>query len=83
MMPEVDGFAVLEELQGDPDLRTIPVIVLTARRLSAEERRTLSERVLALLGKSEYSGEELQRLVAGAMGEGDGKLVAVSAPQSG
>lgn len=30
MMPEMDGYQVLERLQGDPDLRHIPVIVISA-----------------------------------------------------
>ena len=39
MMPLVDGFAVLGRLQARPDLRTIPVIMLTAR---GQERDVLS-----------------------------------------
>ena len=39
MMPLVDGFAVLGRLRANPDLRTIPVIMLTAR---GEERDVLS-----------------------------------------
>jgi signal transduction histidine kinase/DNA-binding response OmpR family regulator len=68
IMPGVDGLAVLEQLQDDDETRTIPVIVLTARRLSAEERRSISQRVTALLGKTEYSAEELRRLVAQSIG---------------
>jgi CheY-like chemotaxis protein len=63
IMPGVDGFAVLERLQGDPETRTIPVIVLTARRLSAGERHALLERTVSLLDKSAYSPDELRRLV--------------------
>jgi DNA-binding response OmpR family regulator len=39
MMPLVDGFAVLGRLRANPDLRTIPVIMLTAR---GEERDVMS-----------------------------------------
>jgi DNA-binding response OmpR family regulator len=39
MMPLVDGFAVLGRLKANPDLRTIPVIMLTAR---GQERDVLS-----------------------------------------
>jgi two-component system response regulator MtrA len=39
MMPLVDGFAVLGRLKAHPDLRTIPVIMLTAR---GQERDVLS-----------------------------------------
>jgi CheY-like chemotaxis protein len=63
IMPGVDGFAVLERLQGDPETRTIPVIVLTARRLSAGERHILLERTVSLLDKNAYSPDELRRLV--------------------
>ena len=31
LMPNMDGFAVLRELQADPDLADIPVVLLTAR----------------------------------------------------
>lgn len=29
-MPKVDGFEVLDAIKGDPDLRSIPVVVLTS-----------------------------------------------------
>jgi CheY-like chemotaxis protein len=59
---------VLERLQGDPATRSIPVIVLTARQLSSEERNQLSSRAVSLLLKSAYSGDELRRLVSEAVG---------------
>ena len=31
LMPSMDGFAVLKELQADPNLADIPVVLLTAR----------------------------------------------------
>jgi signal transduction histidine kinase len=37
MMPVLDGLALLRELRSDPDLRTVPVIVLSAR--AGEEAR--------------------------------------------
>lgn len=68
VMPNVDGVAVLEQLSADAETRKIPVIVLTARTLSVEERRAITQRVTALLGKTEYSAEELRRLVAHSIG---------------
>jgi CheY-like chemotaxis protein len=68
VMPRVDGFEVLERLQADASTRSIPVIVLTARQLSREERNQLSSRAVALLLKSAYSGDELRRLVREAVG---------------
>jgi signal transduction histidine kinase/DNA-binding response OmpR family regulator len=69
MMPDVDGFAVLEQLQADAETRLIPVIVLTAKRLSDDERQRLRERSVSLLEKSSYSAAELRRLVRGALSE--------------
>ena len=68
MMPKLDGFAVLERLQEDPELRRIPVIVLTARALLASERSLLQRRAINLLEKNDYSGEELRGLVQRAIG---------------
>ena len=34
-MPKVDGLEVLRQLKGDPDMRTMPIVVLTSSR---EER---------------------------------------------
>ena len=38
MMPDVDGFAVLEDLKADDKLRDVPVIVVTAKELTDAER---------------------------------------------
>jgi signal transduction histidine kinase/DNA-binding response OmpR family regulator len=69
VMPNVDGFSVLERLQESQDNRMIPVVVLTAHRLDPQERAWLRERSIALLAKSEYSAQELRRLVLQAVGE--------------
>jgi CheY-like chemotaxis protein len=67
VMPKLDGFHVLERLQADPETRFLPVIVLTARQLSTEERAMLRERATSLLEKSAYSPQELRRLVERAL----------------
>jgi signal transduction histidine kinase/DNA-binding response OmpR family regulator len=71
IMPRLDGFAVLERLQEAPETRSIPVVVLTARRLDLGERIWLRTRALAVLEKSGYSARELRRLVVKALGETD------------
>jgi CheY-like chemotaxis protein len=68
IMPRLDGFAVLERLHADPELSSIPVLVLTARQLTAAERQALAVRTVALLEKSEYSAIELRRLIDQALG---------------
>jgi CheY-like chemotaxis protein len=52
MMPEVDGFEFLARLREDKDLREIPVVVLTAKALTEDERTFLAERTMLILSKS-------------------------------
>jgi PAS domain S-box-containing protein len=67
MMPGLDGFHVLERLQENPESKLLPVVVLTARRLSTTERELLRQGTVALLEKSAYSPQELRRLVDRAL----------------
>jgi YesN/AraC family two-component response regulator len=65
MMPELDGFAVLEALQAKVQLRNIPVIVLTARVLDETDFERLSRGVTAVLSKGVFSTQEmLERIQA-------------------
>ncbi|MHB8578169.1 MAG: response regulator, partial [Dehalococcoidia bacterium] len=59
LMPELDGFAVVEALRERAEWRTIPVVVITARELSAADRQRLSGGVARILTKGAYSREEL------------------------
>ncbi len=67
MMPEVDGFGVLEALQADEELQEIPVIVVTAKELTPDERARLSGHIQALLQKGAFTDEELLREIGGAI----------------
>jgi PAS domain S-box-containing protein len=42
MMPEMDGFEFIRQLRQHPQWRSLPVIVLTAKDLTAEERQWLN-----------------------------------------
>ncbi|HEX6287787.1 MAG TPA: response regulator [Herpetosiphonaceae bacterium] len=68
MMPEVDGFAVLECLESNPETRHIPVIVLTAKDLTNQERELLNQRVSSLLTKGFTSAGELLAKVSELLG---------------
>jgi len=59
MMPEVDGFAVLEHLRHHPVYRQIPVVVVTAMELTATDQERLDGSVLQILQKGVYSRDEL------------------------
>jgi AraC-like DNA-binding protein len=58
MMPEMDGMAVLHAMQSDKRLQGIPVIVLTAQRLSGEEMALMNQGVVAVLGKGLFTAAE-------------------------
>lgn len=66
----------LVELHVNPDWRDIPVIVLTAKDLTAEDRRVLSGRVERILEKDAWSHDQLvglvHKLAAGADAGGSG-----------
>jgi CheY-like chemotaxis protein len=60
MMPEMDGFAFLDALRAEgPDFAAIPVVVLTAKDLTADERGFLSGRVQETLRKGAEQRENL------------------------
>ncbi|GAA4877583.1 hybrid sensor histidine kinase/response regulator [Kitasatospora terrestris] len=52
---EVDGYRVLAELRADPELRHIPVVVLTSASLTAADRGRLAH-ARAVLSKSGLTG---------------------------
>jgi PAS domain S-box-containing protein len=63
MMPVMDGFAVLEHIRDDFRLREVPVVVVTAKDLSAEDRDMLRG-ARAILERSAYTRRELVDIVA-------------------
>jgi CheY-like chemotaxis protein len=63
MMPEMDGFQFLEEVRKHEAWRSIPVIVITAKTLTVEDRQRLNGSVEKILQKGAYSREELIREV--------------------
>jgi signal transduction histidine kinase/DNA-binding LacI/PurR family transcriptional regulator/AraC-like DNA-binding protein len=58
MMPELDGFGVLETMQADERTRAIPVVVLTAQLLTQEDMARLNRGVAAVLEKGLFSTDE-------------------------
>ena len=59
MMPEMDGFAVVNALQGEAGWRDIPVIVITARDLDAHDRERLNSGVQSVLVKETFRPADL------------------------
>ncbi|HEY9632506.1 MAG TPA: response regulator [Coleofasciculaceae cyanobacterium] len=59
MMPEMDGFTFVHELQQHESWRSIPVVVLTARDITPEDRQQLNGYVENILQKGAYTCEAL------------------------
>ena len=59
LMPQMNGFEFLAELQTRPEWRSIPVVVVTAKDLTAEEHARLSGQVSEVLRKGAYTRERL------------------------
>ncbi|MBS1965104.1 MAG: response regulator [Chloroflexi bacterium SZAS-1] len=58
-LPDMDGVQVIEAIRSTPAHRTAPIIVLTAKDLSASEREQLSGSVNRIIAKGMYRSEEL------------------------
>ena len=55
MMPEVDGFMVVDRLRENPQTQSIPVIILTAKIVTPEERARLNGYISAIAEKSDLN----------------------------
>ena len=69
MMPEMDGFQLVAALQENLAWRDIPVVVVTALDLSAEDRRRLNGGVEHILFKHASTPSELMARVGALMAE--------------
>ncbi|MDQ3582312.1 MAG: response regulator [Pseudomonadota bacterium] len=61
MMPEMDGFTFIEALRQNEAWRSIPVVVVTAKDLTADDHARLNGQVQQVLHKGSYSRDELLR----------------------
>ena len=58
IMPEMDGFMVLEQMQANDACRNIPVIVLTSQNLTEEDTLRLNRCATSVLSKGIYTSQE-------------------------
>lgn len=59
LMPEMDGFDVIRELQKHEKWAQIPVIIVTAKELTQEERDFLMNSSKVVLQKNSYNRQQL------------------------
>jgi CheY-like chemotaxis protein len=67
MMPKMDGFEFLDELRARPDWRDIPVVVITAKELTDQDRSRLNGGVERIIQKS--GRDEMLRRLTGELGK--------------
>jgi len=67
MMPVMDGFEFLAAMRTNPEWQHIPVIVITAKDLTPEEREQLSGVVEDVFEKNAYTREQLLEQVRSAV----------------
>jgi PAS domain S-box-containing protein len=69
MMPKVSGFDVVEALNAQPDTARIPIVVVTAKHITAEDRATLHGHVATIMDKAEFDAArfmaEVRRALSG------------------
>ncbi len=67
VMPEMDGFEFLAAFRAHEAWRGVPVLVVTARDLTDEDRQRFNGGVERVIQKGGYAGEDLLREVAEAL----------------
>jgi threonine synthase len=58
MMPEMDGFSVIDALKADEKTASIAIIVVTAKELTEDEKNRLKGRIHTLMQKGEFLSDE-------------------------
>ncbi|MHB1123968.1 MAG: response regulator [Ramlibacter sp.] len=73
MMPEVSGFDVVERLKDSPETATIPVVVVTAKTLTAQDKAMLNGLVAVVLQKAAFNHGRFVNEVRRAIGVKNGE----------
>lgn len=68
MMPEMDGFELLERLKAQPHTAHVPVVVVTAKTLTPEEWKRLEGHITRLMTKGDLLSEDLLSEISRALG---------------
>jgi len=59
MMPEVSGFDVVQALHADDSTREIPIMILTGKNLTEDDKRQLNGHVAAILERGSTGATDL------------------------
>ncbi len=67
MMPDFDGFKIIDAIKADEATHNMPIIVLTAKELTVQERERLSGQIDSLLQKGSFMDEDLLQSIVRAL----------------
>lgn len=67
MMPGMDGFDVLEEIKHRPSLRDVPVLIITAKEITTEDRLRLNSRIEVIINKGPRQRDEVLDEIRGLL----------------
>lgn len=70
MMPKMDGIQALEEIKKDPELKNIPVVMLTNLAESSKAEEAIGKGAVKYIIKSEYDPKQVVELVKEVLGVG-------------
>ena len=63
-LPDFSGEEILEALKNDADLHDVPVAIVTASKLTSDERARLGKRAEVVVQKSDLSSERTRAILA-------------------
>ncbi len=69
MMPELTGFDVVEALRAEEATREIPIMVLTAKTLTEDDKTALNGQVAAIFQRNSVAGTELTAWLRGIVAQ--------------
>jgi CheY-like chemotaxis protein len=68
VMPGMDGFDVVARLRRDPGTASIPIVILTAKTLTREDKERLRGQISYVADKGEFDSGHLADVVRQATG---------------
>ena len=54
LMPGMDGFEVVEALRAEPDSKSVPVVILTSKSMTQQDKERLQGRITYVASKTEF-----------------------------
>jgi CheY-like chemotaxis protein len=69
MLPDVDGFQVMHHVRSQPATRDLPIIVITAKDLTDQEREHLATGAQRVVLKQALRVDELRRELRQLLGQ--------------